>query len=81
VAYCVTNESCAGARDDEQFVGTLFRTYSKSQFLSYIATCGGGLIKTLDGYTHYEVVTLNQIIDVASTREPEIELVGSSVAT
>jgi hypothetical protein len=38
-------------------------------------------METLDGYTHYEVVTLNQIIDVAATREPEIELVGSSVAT
>lgn len=81
VAYCVTNESCAGASDDEQFVGTLFRKYSQSEFLSYIAASGGGLMETLDGYTHYEVVTLNQIIDVAATREPEIELVGSSVAT
>jgi hypothetical protein len=81
VAYCVTNETCAGVGDDEQFIGTLFRTYSKSQFLSYVAASGGGLIETLDGYTHYEVVTLNQIIDVASTRKPEIEIVGAPVAT
>ena len=65
----------------EQFTGTVFRTYSKSLFLDYIATSGGGLIETLEGYTHYEVVTLNQIIDVAATREPEIEIPGSAGAT
>jgi hypothetical protein len=81
VAYCVTNETCAGAGSDEQFTGSLFRAYSKSLFLDYIAASGGGLIQTLDGYTHYEVVTLNQIIDVAATREPEIEIVPSMDAT
>ena len=81
VAYCVTNETCAGGGGDAVFTGTLFRRYSKSQFLSYIAASGGGVIETLDGYTHYEIVTLNQIIDVAATREPEIELVGSAGAT
>lgn len=81
VAYCVTNETCAGAGGDEQFTGTLFRTYAKSQFLDYIAASGGGLIETLDGYTHYEIVTLNQIIDVVGTREPEIEIVPATGAT
>jgi len=81
VAYCVTNETCAGSDPGEQFAGTVFRTYSKSRFLDYIAASGGGLIETLDGYTHYEVVTLNQIIDVAATREPEIEILGSAGAT
>jgi hypothetical protein len=81
VAYSVTNETCAGGDSSEQFTGTLFRTYSKSQFLDYIASSTGGLIETLGPYTHYEVVTLNQIIDVATTREPEIEIVPSTVAT
>jgi hypothetical protein len=81
VAYCVTNETYAGAGDDEEFTGTLFRTYSKSQFLDYVTASGGGLIETLDGYTHYEVVTLNQIVDVASTREPEIQIVPAADAT
>jgi hypothetical protein len=80
VAYSVTNETCAGG-SNEQFTGTLFRTYSKSQFLDYIASSTGGLIETLGPYTHYEVVTLNQIIDVATTREPEVEIVPSTVAT
>lgn len=31
-------------------------------------------------YTHYEVVTLNQIIDVAATREPDIEIVPVTAA-
>jgi hypothetical protein len=53
----------------------------KSLFLDYIAASGGGLIETLDGYRHYEVVTLNQIIDVAATREPEIEIVPKMDAT
>lgn len=81
VAYSVTNESCAGEGNDDLFTGTLFRTYSKSQFLDYIRASGGGLIDTLGGYTHYEVVTLNQIIDVAATRHPEIEIVRFAVAT
>jgi len=81
VAYCVTNETCAGVSDDEQFSGALFRTYSKSQFMSYIAASGGALVETLDRYTHYQVVTLNQIIDVAATREPEIENVSPAVAS
>jgi len=80
VAYCVTNETCAGVSNDEQFSGALFRTYSKSQFMSYIAASGGAL-ETLDRYTHYQVVTLNQIIDVAATREPEIEIVSPAVAS
>ena len=75
IAYCVTNETCAGAGIDEQFNGTLFRTYIKSQFLDYIAASSNGVPDTLGGYTHYEVVTLNQIIDVAATREPDIEIV------
>jgi len=81
VAYCVTNETCAGAGSDEQFTGTLFRVYSKSLFLNYIGSSGGGLIETLDGYTHFQVVTLNQIIDVAGTRDPEIEIVPPTTAT
>jgi hypothetical protein len=81
VAYSVTNETCASGDSSEQFTGTLFRTYSKSQFLDYVAASTGGLIETLGPYTHYEVVTLNQIIDVATTREPEVEIVPSTVAT
>ena len=74
VAYCVTNETYAGDGTDEQFTGTLFRTYSRSAFLNYVAASGGGLIETINGYKHYEIITLNQIIDVAATREPEIDI-------
>jgi hypothetical protein len=81
IAYCVTNETCAGAGNDEQFTGTLFRTYAKSHFLDYIASSSNGVPATLGGYTHYEVVTLNQIIDVATPREPDIQIVRSAVAT
>ena len=81
IAYCVTNETCAGAGNDEQFTGTLFRTYAKSQFLDYVAASTNGVPDTLGGYTHYEVVTLNQIVDVAATREPEIEIVRPVAAT
>jgi hypothetical protein len=75
VAYCVTNESCAGSGRSEEFTGNTFRTYSKSIFLDFIGASTGGLIDTLGRYTHYEVVTCNQIIDVAAIQQPEIEIV------
>ena len=81
VAYSVTNETCAGGDSDEEFTGKVFRTYSKSQFLAYIASSTSGLIDVLSPYTHYEIVTLNQVIDVAATREPEIEIVPATAAT
>ena len=81
LAYLVTNETVAGGDDDEEFTGMLFRTYSKSKFLDHLASTTNGLIDFLGLGTHYEVVTLNQIIDVAATREPEIEIVPSTDAT
>jgi hypothetical protein len=81
LAYLVTNEIVAGGDDAEQFVGRLLRIYSKSAFLDYVASTTNGAIDVLGSCTHYEVVTLNQIIDVAATREPEIEIVPSTDAT
>jgi hypothetical protein len=81
IAYCVTNETCAGAGNEEQFTGTLFRTYANSHFLDYISASSNGVPATLSGYTHYEVVTLNQIIDVATPCEPDIEIVSPLAAT
>ena len=77
----VTNEIVAREDDAEQFTGKLLRTYSKSTFLDYMASTTNGAIDVLGLYTHYEVVTLNQIIDVAATREPEIEIVSSTDET
>ena len=81
IAYCVTNETCAGAGNDEKSIGSLFRTYAKSQFLDYVAASTNGVPETLGGYTHYEVMTLNQIIDIVATREPQIEIVRPLAAT
>jgi hypothetical protein len=80
-AYLVTNEIVARGDNDEGFTGKLLRTYSKSKFLEYVASTTNGAIDVLGPCTHYEVVTLNQIIDVAATREPEIEIVQSTDAT
>jgi hypothetical protein len=81
LAYLVTNEIVARGDNDEQFTGNLLRTYSKSKFLEYMASTTNGAIDVFGPCTHYEVVTLNQIIDVAATREPEIEIVPSTDAT
>ncbi len=81
LAYLVTNEIVARGDNDEQFSGKLLRIYSKSKFLDYMASNTNGAIDVLGACTHYEVVTLNQIIDVAATREPEIEIVPSTDAT
>jgi hypothetical protein len=81
LAYLVTNEIVAREDKEEQFTGTLLRTYSKSKFLDYMQSTTNGAIDVLGSCTHYEVVTLNQIIDVAGTREPEIEIIPSTDAT
>jgi vacuolar-type H+-ATPase subunit I/STV1 len=80
-AYLVTNEIVASGDNEEEFTGKLLRTYSKSKFLEYLASTTNGAIDVLGPCRHYEVVTLNQIIDVAATREPEIEIVPSTDAT
>jgi hypothetical protein len=77
-AYSVRNESFTVWDDEEEFTGNLFRIYSKSKFLDYVAASTVAVEDVLGAYNHYEIVCLNQIIDVASSGEPLIEIVGAA---
>jgi hypothetical protein len=78
VAYSVTNESFTVLDDEEQFTGNLFRQFSKSKFLDYVAASTVLVEDIVGAYMHYEIACLNQIIDVATGREPTIEMIASS---
>ena len=74
-AYSVRNESFTVWDDEEEFTGNLFRVYSKSKFLDYVAASTVAVEDVLGAYKHYEIVCLNHIIDIASSREPLIEII------
>jgi len=78
VAYSVRNESFTVLDDEERFTGNLFRQFSKSKFLDYVAASTVLVEDIVGAYTHYEIACLNQIIDVATGREPTIETIASS---
>jgi hypothetical protein len=72
ISYSVTEEmhgSC-GNYDDEEYTGRLFRTYTKSHFLAFLAHDTGG---HFESYKHYKICCLNHIIDVASVRPPTLQ--------
>lgn len=76
VAYLVTEEvvGSAGDHDDEVHIGNLLRVYSKSHFLDYLGRNTGGHIEPV---THYKLICLNHLIDVASYGPPEIRLLDA----
>ena len=75
--YSVTDESFGIYDENEEFEGKLFRKYSKSKFLDYIQDAinieYAEIFMGEDGYFHFGVCCLNQIIDVVSAKEPIIE--------
>lgn len=76
IAYSVINESFVNDVEDEKFVGSLFRKYSKSSFLDYVSTSATiGYAEDIfeSKNQHFEIICLNHIIDVASCKEPLIE--------
>jgi len=75
VAYLVTEEVAGSAGDprDDDYIGNLLRVYSTSHFLDYLGGNTGGHVEPL---THYKVICLNHLIDVASYKPPEIRLLN-----
>ena len=76
VAYSVRNESYTVWDDKEQFTGGLFRRYSQSRFLEFVS---GATIASEDypgTFIHYGLVCQDQIIDIASVDQPEIQILG-----
>src|SRR5437016_11627467 len=74
IAYSVRNESYTVWDESEKWTGQVFRVYSKSYFLDYIRASTIASEDYPGPYTHYEVVCLNHIIDIASVQEPKIQI-------
>jgi len=76
VSYTVLNESYGEyPKPPEEFIGRLFRTFSKSHLLDYTyATCNGTL-EFEPFVAHYEIACLNHVIDVVALAEPEVSVV------
>lgn len=76
VAYSVRNESFASNAGDEVFEGRIARVYERSRFLEFVRAT------TLDHptypgpYKHYGLLCVEHVVDVASTRQPEVTLLG-----
>jgi hypothetical protein len=71
VSYCVTEEmhgSC-GKYEDETYTGRLLRVYSQSHYLDFVAKDTGA---HSEPYHHYKICCLNHVIDIVSTKPPEI---------
>ncbi len=76
ISYSVVNESLTSWDDYEQFEGNLFRIYSKSRFLDYINIAVEMFIvkhTQEDKIKHFGILCLNNIIDIATCQELQIE--------
>jgi hypothetical protein len=73
VSYTIINESFTLLDEYEIFEGNSFRIFKKSRYLDFIdkGTIAKGIFPE-DSYKHYEIASLNHIIDVISFDEPII---------
>jgi hypothetical protein len=72
VAYSVTNESYSTRNESEEFSGRFARIYSKSHFLDYISRATLADKEYPGPLLHIELVCECHIIDVVSTKFPEV---------
>jgi hypothetical protein len=74
VAYSVINESYTSWDDRESWEGRLFRTYSRSHFLDYIAKDTFASESYPGPFVHLGIVCLRHILNIVSTAEPRIRM-------
>jgi len=73
IAYAVLNESFALPADaDECYVGKLFRVYSKSHFIDYLARAAFAASEYPGPAKHYEIACQDHIIEVVSIKDPMV---------
>lgn len=80
ITYCVLNESYIQDNEGAEFVGTLFRHYSKSKFLNYVSeTMSIEYVEDLfnEKPKHFEIICLNHIVDVICFEDFLIEEISS----
>jgi hypothetical protein len=75
VAYSVRNESFSlPGKDEEIASGHWLRIYRKSHFLDYLNKATWGDARHPGPVTHFGIICLNHVIDVASVKPPKIRL-------
>lgn len=74
IAYAVENESYASGSPEEESSGRLFREYTKSAYLDYLAIATFAAKDYPGPFKHWGVMCLDHIINVASTDEPVINV-------
>lgn len=72
IAYTVLTESYVAGDPNDPNIGLLFRSYSNSVFLDYVSKATFATDEFPGIFTHYEIVCLNHIIEVASVTEPKV---------
>ncbi|MBA5630216.1 hypothetical protein [Moheibacter lacus] len=77
ISYSVINESYdIGESDKFLFEGRLFKVFQESDFLEYLSCVT--YATPLNNYhlKHYQLVTLNHIVNIASINQPLIEKIN-----
>jgi hypothetical protein len=74
VAYQVMDESIWIPHDDEIHDNGTLRRYSRSRWMDYLRASSLFEHPTAEGAVHYQIVTENHVVDVASQDEPTVEL-------
>jgi len=77
ISYAVTNEAFDFVDDTEVRTGRLFSIYTQSHFLNFVRASNFATADFPGPFTHYQVNCLNHTIDIASTSEPEIQVLES----
>jgi hypothetical protein len=72
VAYSVRNESFVQIDKEEEWVGKLFCTFTKSKFLDYVRTATFASDDYPGRLLHYGINCLNHIVDVVTIKQPII---------
>ena len=76
IGYSVLNESYCGVDEYEEYEGRLFCVYKKSHYLNYLSKASLATSEYPGPFKHYGFNCLNHIVDVVSTEEPSITLIG-----
>ena len=73
VAYSVVNESFKKRRTDELWAGDLFRIYTKSCFIDFVAAATFATDEYPGPLQHIGLLCEDHIVDVISTKEPSVK--------
>ncbi|HOY54949.1 MAG TPA: hypothetical protein PK879_12205 [Opitutaceae bacterium] len=72
ISYAVRNESFVTVDKEEKYEGRFLRHYSTSKFLDFVAKGTLADSKYPGPFAHWEIITLDHVIDVVSVDAPHV---------